>query len=122
MAEVRHGSILAVDFGSVNTRVLLLDIVDGEYRLVARGGTSTTVGYPLDDVGVGLARILQDTSTATGRTFFDKEGRLIMPETADRAGVDYFVTTASAGRPMRAVLVGLMPDISLNSAIRAMND
>ncbi|MCU0514701.1 MAG: glutamate mutase L [Anaerolineae bacterium] len=109
------GAVLAADFGSVTTRVLLLDVVDGEYRLVARGSTGTTIGYPANDVGPGLQRVLRDMSSATGRNFFRPDGGLIMPETGDRAGVDYFVVTASAGRPMRVLLVGLMPGISLFS-------
>jgi uncharacterized protein (TIGR01319 family) len=116
-----QGALLAADFGSVNTRVTLWDVVDGEYRLVSRVITPTTVGYPVDDVSVGLRRALAEITTATGRRFFDKEGQLITPEGTDRSGVDLFVTTASAGRPLRAAIIGLMPDISLDSAFRAIN-
>jgi len=119
MADIQAGSVLAADFGSVNTRVVLIDLVDGEYRLVARGEGHTTVGYPVDDVSVGLSRVLSIISSATERKFYDDAGRIITPEQDDRSGVDYFLTTASAGRPMRAVLVGLMPDVSLVSALRA---
>ena len=37
MTESGINSILAADFGSVNTRALLIDQVDGEYRLVGQG-------------------------------------------------------------------------------------
>ncbi len=114
------GSILAADFGSVTTRVTLVDVVDGEYRLVARGASRTTVGYPIDDISVGLEQILQDIANATGRTFYNDQNLIITPENADRAGVDYFLATASAGRVMRVVVVGLLPDISIESALRAM--
>jgi len=113
------GSILSVDFGSVHTRALLFDMVDGEYRLVARGQSRTTIGFPIDDVNIGVGRILRDISEATGRRFFDKDNMLITPEQADRSGVDYYITTASAGRPVRVVMVGLVPDISIRSALRA---
>lgn len=119
MADIQAGSVLAADFGSVNTRVVLIDLVEGEYRLVARGEGHTTVGYPVDDVSVGLSRVLSIISAATERKFYDDDGRIITPEQDDRSGVDYFLTTASAGRPMRAVLVGLMPDVSLVTALRA---
>lgn len=119
MAQNSIGSVLAVDFGSVTTRALLFDVVDGEYRLVARGNTRTTFGYPIDDVNVGLERILADISEVTGRRFFGDNNKIITPERADRSGVDYFVTTASAGRPMRVVMVGLVPEISVQTAIRA---
>jgi uncharacterized protein (TIGR01319 family) len=121
MAEARQGSILAADFGSVTTRVTLVDVVDGEYRLVARSATGTTAGYPIADVSIGLQRVLRDLGASSGRTFFDKNNNLITPERGDRSGVDFFVTTASAGRPVRAVVVGLMPDISILSALRAIS-
>jgi hypothetical protein len=112
-------SILAVDFGSVHTRALLFDVVDGEYRLVARGQTRTTIGFPIDDVNIGVGRILKEISEATGRRFFNEQGEIITPEQSDRSGVDYYITTASAGRPVHVVMVGLIQDISLASALRA---
>ncbi len=118
-AQQSISSILAVDFGSVHTRALLFDMVDGEYRLVARGKSQTTIGYPIDDVNIGVGRILRDFSEATGRRFFNEKGQLITPEQTDRSGVDYYITTASAGRPVRIVMVGLVPSISIASALRA---
>ena len=119
MSEATISSILAVDFGSTHTRALLFDLVDGEYRLVARGQTRTTMGYPIDDVHVGVERILQDITEATGRRFFNDQGELITPEQLDRSGVDYYVTTASAGRPLKVMMVGLVPGISIATAMRA---
>src|SRR5262245_784871 len=112
-------SILAVDFGSVYTRAVLIDLVDGIYQLVARSQTRTTDGFPTGDITVGLDRVLREISDATGRTFTDPEGKILSPEQEDRSGVDLFTVTASSGRPLRAVIVGLMPDLSINSAIRA---
>ena len=119
MSEATVSSILAVDFGSAQTRALLFDLVDGEYRLVARGQTRTTMGYPIDDVHIGVERILRDITNTTGRRFFDDSGELITPEQLDRSGIDYYVTTASAGRPIKVVMVGLVPDISVATALRA---
>lgn len=115
----RTGSILAADFGSVTTRVVLIDIVDGVYRLVAQGEGRTTIGYPVDDVTVGLRRVLNTITEQTGRKFTHSDDALIIPEQSDRAGVDHFVATASAGRVMRAVLVGLIPGVTLSSAQQA---
>ena len=119
MTEPRINSILAADFGSVNTRALLFDKVDGAYRLVGQGAGPTTIGSPIDDVQVGLASILRKMSEATGRRFFDDAGRIIRPEQVDRVGVDFFLTTTSAGQPLRAVLVGLYPQVSIAAARRA---
>lgn len=112
-------SVLAVDFGSVNTRALLFDRVDGAYRLVGSGAGRTTIGAPERDSYEGLVSILQKMSEATGRRFIDDAGGIIRPEQADRVGVDYVLTTVSAGKPLRAVLVGLVPQVSIAASRRA---
>ncbi len=112
-------SILAIDFGSVNTRAVLIERVDGVYQLVARAQTRTTDGFPVEDLTVGLDRVLRELSELTGRTFTGITGTIVIPENADRVGVDTFVATASLGQPMRAVIVGLVPDISVESGKRA---
>ncbi|MBN1966123.1 MAG: glutamate mutase L [Anaerolineae bacterium] len=115
MAETQvTKSILAADFGSVNTRLVLIDRVAGTYRLVARASTRTTDSDPLRDVTAGLNRAILDLVERTGRQMLDGVD-IIKPETQTGVGVDRVVVTASAGRPLRVVLVGLMPTISLAS-------
>lgn len=120
VSEQRSGSILAVDFGNVQTRALLIDLVDGFYRLVARGDTRTTAGFPANDARLGLSRVVDQITGVTGRKLLTNDGKVISPEQNDRSGVDYFVMTASTGRTMRTVLVGLVPDVSIASARRAL--
>jgi hypothetical protein len=117
----RVGSILAADFGSVQTRVVLIDAVDGEYRVVTSAAGLTTLGYPVDDATVGLREIVRRIEAVAGRRLYNQHGRIIMPEDGERAGVDHFITTASAGKPMRAVIVTLTPEISLIGAHRAIS-
>lgn len=112
------GSAMAVDFGSVNTRVVVFDVVDGEYRMIARASGRTTDGFPVHDLAVGLDRVLREINDVTGRQLMT-DGKIITPEQADRTGVDSVAMTASLGRPLRAVLVGLMQDVSIASALRA---
>ncbi len=112
-------AILAADFGSVHTRVLLLDLVDGGYRLVAQAQAPTTAGFPYHDVGVGLGHALQEISGVTGRKLTDDQGNPIISAGPDRTGIGEFVATASAGRPLRTLLVGLVPEISIASGLRA---
>lgn len=116
--EALTGSILALDVGSVYTRVLLIDVVEGGYRFVARGEAPTTSALPWNDVLVGVYDAIMQVSVATGRQLLDGNS-LIQPEEAESVGVDRFVATASAGESIRAVLVGLMPDLSLASGRRA---
>ncbi|MDX5298873.1 MAG: glutamate mutase L, partial [Gammaproteobacteria bacterium] len=110
-------SIIAADFGSVNTRVVLIDLVDGAYRMVARAETRTTADDPLRDVAVGLYRALMQMAEQTGRELLTSDGKeLLTPEGRDCSGVDAVVATASVGQPLRVVVVGLMPDVSVASA------
>ena len=111
-------TLLAVDVGTVNTRVSLFDVVDGRYRMVATGRASSTAGAPIFDVREGMHVALDEVSEITGRPFFDESDALVMPTTNSGAGVDAFVSTASAGPHVRTVLVGLMPGVSMESARR----
>ncbi|MCC7452008.1 MAG: glutamate mutase L [Anaerolineae bacterium] len=113
-------SILAADFGSVNTRVVLLDIVGGEYRLLSRAQTLTTSAPPLVDVGIGLRRALDEMSGLIGRKLAGGKDELVILHAEEGSGVDAFLTTASGGRPMKVVLVGLMPDVSVASGRKAL--
>jgi uncharacterized protein (TIGR01319 family) len=111
------GTILAADIGSVHTRVILVDLVDGQYRLIARAETLTTAAPPVNDVSVGLRRALAQMSAQIGRTFVNQSDELLIGK---RGRIARFMTTASGGRPMKVVLVGLMSDVSIASGQRAL--
>ncbi len=117
MAQAK--SILAADFGSVYTRVLLFDVVGGVYRTVARAEVLSTGGFPAGDVSLGLRQAAARIAKVTGRKLLDESGRIITPEDAEGNGVGVFVGTASGGRPLRSVLIGLMPGVSVESGVRA---
>ncbi len=112
-------SILAVDFGNIHTRALLIDLVEGVYRLVAVAEERTTGGFPISNVEAGFRRVAAQLAANTGRRFLASDGRVITPEQPDRSGVDVFIATASIGRPLRTVLIGLTPGMSIASAQRA---
>ena len=118
-AQIAIRSILAVDFGSVHTRLLLVDLVEGQYRVVSTVETLTTSGAPIGNVTIGLTRALDQLAAQTGRVF-ERNGNFVIPEEAEGAGFDQLVVSVSNGRPMRAALVGLMPDLSLQSGRRAL--
>ncbi|MHB8625904.1 MAG: glutamate mutase L [Aggregatilineales bacterium] len=113
-------SILAADFGSVHTRLVLIDQVTGQYRLVSYAQTLTTAVPPFGNVTIGMERAVEQLSSQTGRVFEGRGGDLLIGERTDGAGVNQFIATASGGRPMRTVLVGLTPDVSLESGRRAL--
>ncbi|MBK8024565.1 MAG: glutamate mutase L [Chloroflexi bacterium] len=112
-------SVLAVDFGNVHTRAVLIDLVEGVFQVVASAEERTTAGFPVDDVGVGLRRAVEKLTAMTGRQFLTRDGRVITPEAVDRTGVDVFLATASVGRPLRTVVIGLYPEMSVASVLRA---
>lgn len=114
-------SLIAADFGSVNTRLVLIDLVDGQYRLVSRTQIRTTIGSLINDVTIGLSRAIENLQEITERPLVDEQsGVLILPENEDGSGIDELIVTSSAGRPLQAVLVGLMEEVSIASARRAL--
>lgn len=114
-------SFLVTDFGIAYTRTVLIDAVEGQYRLISGAFTRTTAAPPDSDVTLGLVRNIQQLEAQTGRAMLGDVG-LIRPEQPDGSGFDDFMATASsAGRPLRAVLVALMDDFSLVSARRTLN-
>jgi uncharacterized protein (TIGR01319 family) len=113
------GPILAVDIGSVSTRAVLFDVVEGSYRFIGRGEAPTTVVEPWNDVMEGVYRAIEQITEATGHQILDREGELIIPQAEEFIGIDLFTATASAGQPIKAILIGLVPDVSVESGKRA---
>ncbi len=123
MTDAVHSidTLLAVDFGTASTRVALFDVVEGKYRFIASGEAPTTVDAPYREASEGMRHALAELQAITGRTFFDESAQLILPATADGRGADVLVATSSAGPAVQAVLVGLLPDVSLENARRIAN-
>jgi hypothetical protein len=109
-------SLLAVDVGSITTRAALFDVVDGRYRYLASGSAPTTAGAPYSNVSEGVRLALDHLQQVTGRTFIGKDEQLIMPTAGDGSGVDSFAAAISVGEPLQVVAIGLLDEISLESA------
>jgi len=114
-------SILAADCGSTMTKVILIDVIDGQYRFVAQGEALSTIEPPRADVRLGVRHAIGQIEEATGRLLLDEQGQLITPEQASGNGVDVFVATTSAAAPLRLILAGLTSDVSIESARRAVS-
>jgi hypothetical protein len=115
---VEGNSLLAVDIGAVNTRAAYFDVVEGRYRHVASGLAASTAAAPWQDVTQGIRLAIADLQNLLGRPLTDGDGQLIIPVQADGSGVDTFAATLSAGPPIKTVLVGLLSEVSLESAER----
>jgi hypothetical protein len=110
-------SLLAVDVGATTTRATLFDVVEGYYRFIASGQAATTAIAPFKNVGEGVHQAIGNLEAITGRTLLDANLRLIIPSQGS-SGVDTFTATISAGPPIKTVVVGLMADVSFESAQR----
>ncbi len=121
MSEIRRRleSILIVDCGTTTTKAVLLDLVAGQYHLVAHARAPSTVYEPWQDISVGVVSAIARLQEISGRTFLDPEDQLITPEHADGRGVDRLLVVSSAAQPLRVILAGLAQDVSLSSARRA---
>ncbi len=118
MEEHLIESILIADCGATTTRVVLLDIVNGQYRFVSAGQALTTAEPPWSDTTVGLVRAVAEVEAITGRRLIGENGRLRVPSERLGTGIDLFLATTSAAAPLRTVLAGLVEDLSLASAQR----
>ena len=110
-------SLLVIDVGSVSTRAILFDVVEGKYRYLASGVVPTTAGAPYHNVSEGVRMALDQLSKVTGRILVDAGEQLIIPSAPDGSGVDKFAAMVSAGPPIKVVAVGLLEDVSLESAL-----
>lgn len=115
---IEGDSLLAVDIGAATTRAVLFDVVEGQYRFVAAGHAPSTAEAPFKDVSEGVRNAITHLQTVTGRVFLDMDRSLITPSQPNGSGVDAFVATLSAGPTLRVVIVGLLADVSLESARR----
>src|SRR5690348_4569029 len=98
-------SILVADCGTTFTKVSLLGLVEGQYRLMARGVSPTTVSGPSASVTRGIIQAINEIEYITGRHFV-VDGQITKPEGPSGDGVDAFVSTVSVGGPMRLVVLG----------------
>jgi hypothetical protein len=98
-------AILVADCGTVFTKVSLLGLVEGQYRLMARGEAPTTVTAPFEDITQGIIQAINEIEFITGRRIIS-DGRILFPEQSNGDGVDVFVSTISAGGPIRIVVLG----------------
>src|SRR5574339_789302 len=116
---VQNESILVIYVGAAATRAVLFDVVEGQYRFVASGQAPTTAEAPFKDIGLGVREAITRLQKVTGATLLGaQDNNLIAPSQPDGSGVDAVVATISAGPAVKTVVVGLLADVSLQSARR----
>lgn len=116
---VQNESILAIDVGAAVTRAAFFDVVEGQYRFVAAGQAPSTAEAPFKNIGIGVRAAIQNLQEILGTNLLGpQDNNLIAPTQPDGSGVDAVVATMSAGPPVKTVVVGLLTEVSLQSARR----
>jgi hypothetical protein len=115
---VTGNSLLAIDVGAAVTRAVLFDVIEGEYRFVASGVSPSTAEAPFKDVAEGARNAVANLQEMLGKKLLDDARGLITPSQPDGSGVDALVVTLSAGPKIKTAVVGLLKDVSLESARR----
>jgi len=109
--------ILATDCGSTTTKAVLIQYVDGAYRLTHRGEAPTTVEAPFEDVTKGVLNSIIELEELSGKKILD--GEKIMSPAKDENGVDIYISTSSAGGGLQMMVGGVVKNMTGESAERA---
>ena len=110
-------SILATDCGSTTTKAILIQKIDGEYRLTHRGEAPTTVEAPFEDVTRGVLNAVMEVEELANRKLL--EGDEIMSPQNGGEGGDIYISTSSAGGGLQMMVAGVVKSMSGESAERA---
>ena len=110
-------SILATDCGSTTTKAILIEYIDGEYRLSYRGEAPTTVEAPFEDVTRGVLNATMEIEELSGRKLL--EGDNIITPQKDNVGADIYISTSSAGGGLQMMVAGVVKSMTGESAERA---
>jgi uncharacterized protein (TIGR01319 family) len=114
-------SIIATDCGSTTTKAILIEEVDGVYRLIVRGEAPTTVEAPFEDVTIGVRNAIREVEELVGKTFLadNDERGVLTPRTDEKTGVDIYLSTSSAGGGLQMMVAGVVKNMTAESAERA---
>ena len=110
--------IVATDCGSTTTKAILIEYVNGEYRLMTRGEAPTTVEAPFEDVTMGVLNAVAEVEELSGRKLLDGNGRIISPANGN-SGTDVYISTSSAGGGLQMMVAGVVRSMTAESAERA---
>ena len=114
---MKLNTILATDCGSTTTKAILIENIDGKFRLSHRGEAPTTVEAPFEDVTRGVLNAVMEIEELSGRKII--EDNQILTGKKDDTGVDIFISTSSAGGGLQMMVAGVVKSMSGESAERA---
>jgi uncharacterized protein (TIGR01319 family) len=117
MIQKEPKRILATDCGSTTTKAILIEKKGEEYRLVVRGEAPTTVEAPFEDVTKGVLNSVREVEELSGVKILD--GEQIIKGVNEKQGVDFYVSTSSAGGGLQMMVAGVVLTMTAESAARA---
>jgi uncharacterized protein (TIGR01319 family) len=109
--------ILATDCGSTTTKAILIEKRGDEYRLIVRGEAPTTVEAPFEDVTKGMLNSVMEVEELSKIKILDGED--IIKQVKNGEGVDFYVSTSSAGGGLQMMVAGVVLTMTAESAARA---
>lgn len=113
------GAILVAEIGSITTRVMLFDVVDGEIRLICQVERPSSIEPPNEDSTVAILEGIEHISGLIGRTLLHESGQLIMPQNEERDGVNHIVAVTSGAGNLGVIITAIATDISARSCLHA---
>jgi hypothetical protein len=113
-----NDAILLAEIGSSTTRVTLVDMVDGEARLIGQAEVPSTTEPPYENAVIGILEAAEQISEVTGRQLL-RDGSLLIPQTSERNGVSRVVALTSAAGLMGVVITAVASEVSARSALHA---
>jgi len=114
-------SFLTANIQPHNVQATLVDGIENRYRFIASGITKTSTHALLEDAFYGVQDAINQVTNITGRDLLRNDGQLIRPNQVDGSGVDQFTATITPVEPLKVVLMGLLDNVSLDSARKLAN-
>jgi uncharacterized protein (TIGR01319 family) len=119
-ADLPLSVIIATDCGSTTTKAILIEKQGDTFRQTFRGEAPTTVEAPFEDVTRGVLNAIAEVEELSGRKILDGE-KIVTPAGAggnQKAGVDIYVSTSSAGGGLQMMVAGVVQNMTGESAQR----
>lgn len=114
----KPSAVLVAEIGSLTTRVTLVDVVDGESRMIGRAEVLSSVEPPYQNAVVAVLEATAQIAELTGRQLLH-DAQLLMPQNSERDGVDHVVAITSAAGNLSLVITAIASDVSARSALHA---
>ncbi|MFA5479013.1 MAG: glutamate mutase L [Candidatus Muiribacteriota bacterium] len=109
--------IVATDCGSTTTKAILIEKIDGQYRLSTRGEAPTTVEAPVEDVTRGVINAVTELEELRKLKILEKDN--FIKDKKENEGIDLYISTSSAGGGLQMMVAGVVKSMTAESAARA---